>query len=607
MTEIFEYIIESSVILIAWMILYKMLFSRETFFTLNRYLLIIGLLVSLFAPLIEIKSELSIIENSKILNNKSVFENTIISSDINEIKQNKSTINENQKYSNYYENNTIIKDKKISIYSIFMYLYIIGLGAFAGIFIYKLIRIYKTIKYDNIGLIKYKDAICYLKSYELNAFSFLNSICISKNDFDSEHSQKIIEHEYLHIKKYHTYDLIGAELIKTIFWFNPLYYIYIKLIRDNHEFEIDSLLVKQEKDKSDYFKSLAGQVIGAQFIDMPSYFNKSTLKRRFEMLNKEKSKNAYKAKYFVLVPVLMLVFVVFSCKKDEKEHFTLKEKLLLEQPYQSSDYNLDTYSAYSDAKKIGSLEDYKRESYNLLPLYMGLDSNMNAGELTFKFDISEKGKLENIELTDTLWFLNVPTERKKKFYSAMAYNYFAGSKTWKPKYVKGKPVKSSHIIKLFFGSKINYFETHQPHIISRNKYLYKNYRVAIHLPEIEKRKRQAFFPLVFNAQKGLQFIDLLDYNPTITMKGISGTSRVEFDIDEFGDVINIKPNKVNNQDIVFTNAANETVIKALKKMPKFNPRVQNNKAVKIHLVLETYFVSKNADNNTQLDLLGYAL
>ena len=55
--------------------------------------------------------------------------------------------------------------------------------------------------------------------------SFLNLIFIDDSELSENEIEQIIAHEKWHIKLYHSYDLLFVEILKIIFWFNPVLWL----------------------------------------------------------------------------------------------------------------------------------------------------------------------------------------------------------------------------------------------------------------------------------------------------------------------------------------------------------------------------------------------
>jgi hypothetical protein len=83
--------------------------------------------------------------------------------------------------------------------------------------------------------------------------AFLNYIFINKDDFENGKVEvELLKHELAHIKQRHSYDIIFIEILKAIFWFNPLLILFEKAIKLNHEFLADQSVIKQFKNVKGY-------------------------------------------------------------------------------------------------------------------------------------------------------------------------------------------------------------------------------------------------------------------------------------------------------------------------------------------------------------------
>lgn len=71
-------------------------------------------------------------------------------------------------------------------------------------------------------------------------FSFFHFIFIPK-DIDNDAIDMILAHEKIHAKEFHSLDILIFEIYKTLFWFNPLVWIALKNVKNNHEFIADNI------------------------------------------------------------------------------------------------------------------------------------------------------------------------------------------------------------------------------------------------------------------------------------------------------------------------------------------------------------------------------
>ncbi len=59
-------------------------------------------------------------------------------------------------------------------------------------------------------------------------FSFFNHIFINPESYDYETYEQILAHERIHVKKKHSFDLLLAELVIAVLWFNPIAWFFRK-------------------------------------------------------------------------------------------------------------------------------------------------------------------------------------------------------------------------------------------------------------------------------------------------------------------------------------------------------------------------------------------
>jgi TonB family protein len=103
------------------------------------------------------------------------------------------------------------------------------------------------------------------------------------------------------------------EIIAILNWFNPVVYLYKKDIKHIHEFIADDIAAQNEKSKLDYAMLLFTQEFGLQPDQLTnSFFTHSTLKRRIQMLSKPKSHRIMILKYWLSVPLFVLMLVLSS-------------------------------------------------------------------------------------------------------------------------------------------------------------------------------------------------------------------------------------------------------------------------------------------------------
>lgn len=183
---------------------------------------------------------------------------------------------------------------------------LITLGLLGGL-LQSLIRIGKFIK-SSFSAVKLRDNI-YLVAEGNSPFSFNGKIFVSKDFIGNPAFQSIIIHENAHLTQKHIYDLVFIELISSLFWFNPFFFLIKKLLRETHEFLADREVIRQGIEPVVYQQLLFNVVSGNPQYIIANNFNFLTKKRIVMLIKKSKKIAAWRIG--ILMPVILsAVFVI---------------------------------------------------------------------------------------------------------------------------------------------------------------------------------------------------------------------------------------------------------------------------------------------------------
>ncbi|RZK79640.1 MAG: hypothetical protein EOO92_08935 [Pedobacter sp.] len=149
------------------------------------------------------------------------------------------------------------------------------------------------------------------------AFSFFSKVTV---DDEIEGKETILDHEMVHVKGWHSLDVIFFELFAAFNWFNPIAFAYKKAIKNIHEFIADETVASGLRDKSEYAVLLVSNAFNTQPHKLTnSFYNNSLLKRRLIMLNKSKSRKTAILKYGLSVPLFAIMVIVSSATIEKSE------------------------------------------------------------------------------------------------------------------------------------------------------------------------------------------------------------------------------------------------------------------------------------------------
>ena len=158
-----------------------------------------------------------------------------------------------------------------------------------------------------------------VKVYEVpstdHAFSFFHHIFIGQiTDLDEDSKNKIIEHELVHYREWHSLDILLVELLQIMFWFNPAIYLLKNALVEAHEYRADELSVKKGEEQI-YCSLIARLALTGAGYHIANHFNKSLTLKRIAMIKSMKQKTGW-WKLAALAPILAAFFIAVSCQEQ---------------------------------------------------------------------------------------------------------------------------------------------------------------------------------------------------------------------------------------------------------------------------------------------------
>jgi TonB family protein len=145
--------------------------------------------------------------------------------------------------------------------------------------------------------------------------SFFDYILMPEFNPESPEQKQIILHESMHVRLYHSWDLLLLNFAKVFFWFNPLIYLFENSLREVHEYQADQGVTFSygPKEYATLLLNLITAKPGWQFMNN---FNQFQTKKRIMMMAKSQSAHWQKLRFLTLIPVIGLLLLVFSCEED---------------------------------------------------------------------------------------------------------------------------------------------------------------------------------------------------------------------------------------------------------------------------------------------------
>lgn len=332
-----QYLLESSFCLIIFYIFFNWFLKKETHFQINRTYLISSALFSLIIPIINIDfSKASHITGADqmfpLLSTVDAFQLSI-----------NQTITQ--------QNNVL----QISVADVISWIYIAGFFIMALKLASGLFKLFGIINRSP----KMKDIDhTLLISNDVPASSFFSYIFWQdKHDKNDEVQKTIMDHEMVHVRQWHSLDVIIMELMVIIKWFNPLIYLFRNSLKQTHEFIADKYVTEKMVDKVTYANILLTNKAKTNLPPATNHFY-GHIRERVKMLSAKKSNTYSQLKYLAAIPLTMVLFSFFS--------FDLSDRLpkKIKSPFQKIE-NTMLAAADQNVISLNMDEDAEKEKFFL--------------------------------------------------------------------------------------------------------------------------------------------------------------------------------------------------------------------------------------------------
>jgi TonB family protein len=307
---VFIYLIKSSLSLTILYLSYVLFFRKEAYFNFSRYFLLLTLMVVILLPLIPYNAA-QIVSVASIQLGEVIIRSGIHGFTLDEVVI--SAKNPSNNLANLY-----------SLYTILFTIYLTGVLFKLLQFTFRLWQIRRLV--DSSETLESDGLTFVLTKKGSPTFSFLKWIFIDRELFNQkEEIEGIIAHERIHSQEGHTYDLIIAEILTIIQWFNPLAYLLKKTIKENHEYITDHEVIEKNQSMEAYQLLLLHHSSSIKTNILTHSFSYSLLKRRLHMM--KKSKHPFRFALGLLFIASTMVAIFFACSSPDKQQIDSTEEV----------------------------------------------------------------------------------------------------------------------------------------------------------------------------------------------------------------------------------------------------------------------------------------
>ncbi|MCH5224977.1 MAG: hypothetical protein J1D77_03215, partial [Muribaculaceae bacterium] len=250
MGKFLAYLIISGIIMIAVYLAYKLFIARDNQHCFNRGLLLAIYLVSFSSyPLFNFFNNLPI---------KNKIKNSYDNADI--------------------INLTLTPLDQPLWGTILIWIFLLGAFTVAIKTIITWLRIVRVV-HTGIKLKKDNFTLVVIDDDKMAPFSWLFYLVINRNDFNNNDTA-IITHELKHVRALHWIDLLIAQIVCIINWFNPIAWLMRDELMLVHEYQADMAVIENGHDPQEYQMLLVKKAVGSRFPSLANSINHSKLKKR---------------------------------------------------------------------------------------------------------------------------------------------------------------------------------------------------------------------------------------------------------------------------------------------------------------------------------------
>ncbi|GAB2461089.1 hypothetical protein GCM10011375_11950 [Hymenobacter qilianensis] len=149
-------------------------------------------------------------------------------------------------------------------------------------------------------------------------FSFGPFIYLNPEQYPAAELPAILHHEQVHVRQWHTLDVLLAQLGQVLGWFNPAAWCLGRAMQENLEFLTDDAVLRAgvvaPKEYQYSLLRLSGLASGAS---LANHFTLLTLKNRIAMMNKPSSARAHLAQYALVLPLAAALFAFTTLRAGQ--------------------------------------------------------------------------------------------------------------------------------------------------------------------------------------------------------------------------------------------------------------------------------------------------
>ena len=322
----FIYSVKVAVCLALFYLFHKLLMSRDTFHTFNRFAILSMMLLSLVLPLVHLSldSEAGINRGTVVL--EGLVAQTVVDDGGNGVGDG------------------------LTLTQVLLATYVLGVVLFIGKALLSVGSLLRLIR--RARCVEVRNGIrIYTMQGDISPFSWFRYIIMSEKDWQ-ENRREIVLHEMAHIRRCHSMDVALCNMMIVFQWYNPAAWLLKRELQTVHEYEADEAVLAAGVDATHYQMLLIRKAVGERLFSMANNLNHNSLKKRITMMKIKRTNPVQKAKIAFVLPLAAMTVAAFASQKVEN----LSEKVEQESEAFSSVSDNPVVRAVGETTRVAAVK-----------------------------------------------------------------------------------------------------------------------------------------------------------------------------------------------------------------------------------------------------------
>ena len=287
----FIYSVKVAVCLTLFYLFHKLLMSRDTFHTFNRFAILSMMLLSLVLPLVHLSLDSEAGINRGTVALEGLVAQTVVDDGGNGVGEG------------------------LTLTQVLLATYVLGVVLFVGKALLSVGSLLRLIR--RARCVEVRNGIrIYTMQGDISPFSWFRYIIMSEKDWQ-ENRREIVLHEMAHIRRCHSMDVAVCNMMIVFQWYNPAAWLLKRELQAVHEYEADEAVLSAGVDATHYQMLLIRKTVGERLFSMANNLNHNSLKKRITMMKIKRTNPVQKAKIAFVLPLAAMTVAAFASQKVE--------------------------------------------------------------------------------------------------------------------------------------------------------------------------------------------------------------------------------------------------------------------------------------------------